>query len=224
MLMKSRLRCAALIITLVVLGSSPSWLQAFGLETAGTSPAARNDAKRLVGLRVAILVADGFEQAEMTEPRAALDQAGAQTVLISPQSGEVKGWNGSDWGASFPVQVSLDQAKAEDYGALLLPGGTLNPDQLRTNAHALQFAGAFVRSGKPVAAICHGPWLLVELDVLRGRTLTSWPSLKTDIQNAGGIWVNKQVVRDKNLVTSRMPADIPMFNSQMIEMFAGAVR
>ncbi len=175
---------------------------------------------RLTGKKIAIIIADGFEQVEMTQPRAALEQEGAQTYIISPQTGHVRAWNLRDWGDSFPVDVSLDEAVADNYDALLVPGGTLNPDQLRTNARALQFTGSFFAVDKPVASICHGLWTLVEADVVKGRTLTSWAALQTDIRNAGGLWVNKEVVRDKNLVTSRMPADIPAFTIQMIDLFA----
>ncbi len=174
----------------------------------------------LTGKRVAILLTDGFEQAEMVQPRTALHAEGAQTTLIAPHAGQVKAWHSPSWGDTFSVDVPLDQAKVEDYDALLLPGGVMNPDHLRTNAAAVQFVKAFFEAGKPVAALCHAPWTMVNADVLRGRTLTSWPSLHTDIQNAGGNWVSKQVVRDGNLVTCRMPADIPAFNPQMIDLFA----
>lgn len=173
----------------------------------------------LNGKKVAILVADGFEQVEMTEPRKALDQAGAQTQLISPAQGQVKGWQHDRWGDTFPVEVPLDSANPDDYDALLLPGGVMNPDKLRMIPKAVQFAKAFFDAGKPVAAICHGPWTLVEADVVQGRELTSWPSLHTDIINAGGKWVDRQVVVDNGLVTSRKPDDIPAFNQKMIEEF-----
>jgi protease I len=175
---------------------------------------------KLNGKRVAMLVADGFEQVEMTEPRKALEQAGAQTFLISPAQGQVKGWQHTDWGDRFPVDVPLDSADANGYDALLLPGGVMNPDRLRMIPKAVQFVRAFVEAGKPVAAICHGPWTLVEADVVRGRTLTSWPSLQTDIRNAGGEWVDREVVTDNGLVTSRKPDDLPAFNQKMIEEFA----
>ncbi|HLV81784.1 MAG TPA: type 1 glutamine amidotransferase domain-containing protein [Chthonomonadaceae bacterium] len=173
----------------------------------------------LNGRKVAILVADGFEQVEMTEPRKALDQAGAQTQLISPAQGQVQGWQHDRWGDTFPVEVSLDSADPNDYDALLLPGGVMNPDKLRMNPKAVQFAKAFFDAGKPVAAICHGPWLVVEANEARGRELTSWPSLHTDIVNAGGRWVDRQVVVDNGLVTSRKPDDIPVFNEKMIALF-----
>ncbi len=179
-------------------------------------------ANNLNGKRVAILVANGFEQVEMTEPRKALQQAGAQTVLISPAQGQVKGWNHTEWGDSFPVDQSLDSANPDEYDALLLPGGVMNPDRLRMNPRAVNFVRQFVDAGKPVAAICHGPWTLVEADAVRGHTMTSWPSLKTDIKNAGGQWVDQEVVRDGNFVTSRKPDDIPAFNREMIRLFSEA--
>jgi protease I len=175
---------------------------------------------KLSGKRVAILVADGFEQVELTEPRKALQEAGAQTFLISPAPGQVKGWQHTEWGEVFPVDVPLDSADVNSYDALLLPGGVMNPDKLRMNPKAVQLVKAFFDAGKPVAAICHGPWTLVEANVVRGRTLTSWPSLQTDIRNAGGQWVDQQVVTDHGLVTSRKPDDLPAFNQKMIEEFA----
>src|SRR4051794_7608991 len=145
--------------------------------------------QQLQGKRVAILVTDGFEQVEMTEPRAALDQAGAQTQIVSPAKGQVKGWQHTDWGDTFPVDVPLEQANPGEYDALLLPGGVMNPDKLLADQHAVQFVKAFFDAGKPVAAICHGPWTLIEAGVVRGRTITSWPSLQTDLKNAGAKWV-----------------------------------
>jgi protease I len=180
---------------------------------SGTNP-------RLSGKRVAILVADGFEQVEMTEPKKALEQAGAMTQIVSPAQGQVKGWQHDTWGDTFPVDVPLSQANAEQYDALLLPGGVMNPDKLRTYAEAVRFVRSFFDAGKPIAAICHGPLSLVEADVVRGRILTSWPSLQTDIRNAGGNWVDREVVTDQGIVTSRKPDDIPAFNRKMIEEFA----
>jgi protease I len=180
-------------------------------------------ANELTGKKVAILVTDMFEQVELTGPRKALQEAGARTELVSPAKGEVQGFNHFDKADKFPVDVPLDSAKAADYDALLLPGGVGNPDQLRMNPKAVEFARSFFDAGKPVAAICHGPWLLVEAGVVRGRTLTSWPSLKTDIQNAGGKWVDQEVVTDHGLVTSRKPDDIPAFNRKMIEEFREGV-
>jgi protease I len=178
--------------------------------------------ENLNGLKVAILVTDGFEQVELTEPRKALDQAGARTQIVSPKDGQVRGWKFTDWGENLPVDVKLDGAKAEDFDALLLPGGVMNPDELRTLPKAVAFAKAFLDAGKPVASICHGPWTIIETGAARGRRLTSWPSLKTDLRNAGADWVDQEVVVDRNLVTSRKPDDIPAFNQKMIELFREA--
>lgn len=177
-------------------------------------------AEKLKGLKIAILVADGFEQQELTEPKKALEEAGALTEIVSPVKGQVEGWNHFDKGDKFPVDVALDDAEAEGYDALLLPGGVANPDQLRMIPRAVEFIKEFFDAGKPVAAICHGPWTLIEADVVRGRTITSWPSLKTDLRNAGAKWVDEEVVTDNGLVTSRKPEDIPAFNQKMIEEFA----
>jgi protease I len=179
--------------------------------------------QQLNGKKVAILVADGFEQVEMTEPKQALDQAGARTQIISPAQGKVKGWNHTEWGDQFPVDVALDQARPEDYDALLLPGGVMNPDKLRMNKQAVRFVRAFFDAGKPVAAICHGPWTLIEAGVVRGRKLTSYESIQTDLKNAGASWVDQEVVTDQGLVTSRKPDDIPAFNRKMIEEFAEGI-
>lgn len=177
-------------------------------------------AGRLDGKKVAILVTDGFEQVELTEPKKALVAEGAQTHIISPDNGQVQGMNHDEKGDSFPVDKSLKQARPEEYDALLLPGGVKNPDKLRTIPEAVQFVRSFVAEGKPVAAICHGPWTLVEADVVRNRNLTSYPSLKTDIKNAGGNWTDAEVIVDKGLVTSRTPDDLPAFNRKMVEEFA----
>lgn len=177
-------------------------------------------AGELRGKRVAILATDGVEQVELIEPRKALDEAGATTVVISPKTGSIKGWQHDHWGAQIPVDQALDSARPNDFDALLLPGGVMNPDQLRQEKKAVEFVSHFFETGKPVAAICHGPWLLVEAGVVQGRTITSWPSLKTDIRNAGGDWVDREVVTDEGLVTSRKPDDIPAFNRKMIEEFA----
>ena len=174
----------------------------------------------LNGMRVAILVAEGFERDELFEPRKALDEAGAETRIVSPANGEVQGWKHFDKADTVKVDVPLEQADAENFDALLLPGGVANPDQLRTLPKAVQFVRKFFDAGKPVAAICHAPWTLIEAGVVKGRTLTSWPSLKTDLQNAGAKWVDQEVVTDNGLVTSRKPADIPAFNRKMIEEFA----
>jgi len=174
----------------------------------------------LKGKRVAILVADGFEQVEMTKPREALNQAGAKTELISPAKGQVQGWNHDEKADKFPVDVELNNAKANNYDALLLPGGVANPDHLRMIPEAVEFVKSFFDAGKPVAAICHGPWMLVEAGVVKGKTVTSWPSVKTDLRNAGAMWVDLEVVTDHGLVTSRKPDDIPAFNRKMLEEFA----
>lgn len=177
-------------------------------------------AGKLQNKKVAILVADGFEQVELTEPREALEAEGAVTTIISPATGKVQGWKHDDKGDAFDVQVKLSDANSSDYDALLLPGGVKNPDKLRTLPEAVQFAKDFFENGKPVASICHGPWLLVDADVVEGLQITSWPSLKTDLINAGADWVDREVVVDNGLVTSRKPDDIPAFNQKMIEEFA----
>jgi protease I len=176
----------------------------------------------LRGLNVAILVTDGFEQVELTEPRKALDEAGATTKIVSPKPQRVRAWNFTDWSIDLPVDVGLDQAKPEDFDALLLPGGVINPDSLRIEPNAVAFAKAFFDTGKPVAAICHGPWTIIETGAARGRRMTSWPSLKTDLKNAGADWVDQEAVVDKGLVTSRSPDDIPAFNREAIKLFSGA--
>jgi deglycase len=177
-------------------------------------------AQELNGKKIAILVTDGFEQVELTEPRRALEQAGAEADVISPKEDRVKGWNHTEWGDEFPVDVPLASANPNDYDALLLPGGVMNPDKLRINMQALQFVKAFFDAGKPVAAICHGPWTLIDAGVVKGRKLTSYESIQTDLKNAGAVWVNEEVVVDSGLVTSRKPDDIPAFNRKMIEEFA----
>jgi protease I len=176
----------------------------------------------LNGLNVAILVTDGFEQVEMTDPRKALDEAGAETQLVSPKDGSVKAWKFTEWGDTFSVDMPLSQVSVEDFDALLLPGGVINPDKLRTVPEAVAFVKAFFNAGKPVASICHGPWTIIEAGVANGRRVTSWPSLKTDLQNAGAEWLDQEVVVDRGLVTSRKPDDIPAFNREMIELFATA--
>src|SRR5215213_1828153 len=172
--------------------------------------------------KVAILVAEMFEQVELTEPRKALENAGATTELVSLEEGEVQGFDHYDRGDAFPVDRTVEEASPDDYDALLLPGGVGNPDNLRQDENAVAFVRGFFDQGKPVAAICHAPWTLVEAAVVRGRTLTSFASIQTDIRNAGGEWVDEEVVVDGNLVTSRKPDDIPAFNEKMIELFAEA--
>ena len=174
---------------------------------------ARND---LNGKRVAILATDGVEQSELEQPRKALDEAGATTLVVSLKAGSIKGWQHDHWGSEIPVDVGVNDARPDDFDALLLPGGVMNPDRLRQNKQAVQFVKSFFQAGKPIAAICHGPWLLVEADAVAGRRLTSWPSLQTDIRNAGGEWVDSEVQVDHKLVTSRKPADIPAFSAAII--------
>src|SRR5436305_7242750 len=176
----------------------------------------------LKGKRIAILATDGLEQLELTEPRKALNDAGADTFVVSPKDGKIKGWNHKEWGQEIPVDVHLDSAHPADFHALLLPGGVMNPDHLRMNPRAVNFVRQFVDAGKPIAAICHGPWTLVEADAVRGRTMTSWPSLKTDLKNAGAKWVDKEVSRDGLFVTSRKPDDLPAFNREMVQLFSEA--
>lgn len=176
--------------------------------------------ENLDNVRVAILVTDGFEQSEMVEPRLALDRAGALTIIVSPNAENVKGWRHSDWGDEFVVDQSLDDADPDDFDALLIPGGVMNPDKLRMNPEAVAFARSFFDFGKPVAAICHAPWMVIEAGGARGRRITSYPSLQTDLRNAGADWVDEEVVVDRNLVTSRKPDDIPAFNREMIRLFA----
>ena len=176
-------------------------------------------ARKLDGKKVAILVADGFEQVEMTKPREALEEAGAQTKIVSPKSGKIQGMNHAEKGDKFDVDVALDEARPEQFDALMIPGGLMNPDELRANEDALEFTRHFFDEGKPVAAICHGPWVLIDAGLVRGRTLTSWPHIKTDVKNAGGRWVDEEVVVDNGLVTSRKPDDISAFNRKMVEEF-----
>ncbi len=180
----------------------------------------KSSAQPLHGVRVAILVDDGFEQVELTEPRDALRAAGAVTAIVSPQTSTVQGWNHDEIADVFPVDVAIADADPSDFDALLLPGGVRSPDKLRTNNKAVLFAHAIEIAKKPIAAICHGPWLLVETGFVRDRKLTSWPSLKTDIVNGGGTWLDQAVVRDDLLVTSRKPSDIAKFNDAAIALFA----
>jgi protease I len=167
--------------------------------------------------RVAILTEEGFEQVELTSPKEALEAAGATVHIISPQSGRIKAWNHTDWGIEVEVDRNLSDVSADEYDALVLPGGVLNPDKLRQNAEAVAFASSFLEEGKPVAAICHGPQLLIETGLLEGRRLTSYPSLQTDLKNAGADWVDEEVVVDNGLVTSRRPDDLDAFNQKTIE-------
>ena len=177
-------------------------------------------AEKLAGKRVAVLVANGFEQVELFEPRKALEAAGATVHIVSPEPHNARGWNHGDWGDEVSVDRQLDQARADDYDALVLPGGVMNPDRLRANPKAVQLVKQFFDDGKPIAVICHGPWTLVEADVVRGVTMTSYPSVKTDLRNAGAKWVDQEVVVDRGIVSSRKPDDLPAFNRKMIEEFA----
>jgi protease I len=179
-------------------------------------------ANNLNGLKVAVLITDGFEEVEMTQPRQALDQAGAQTSIVSPKTGRVRAWKFSEWGEEYPVDISLDQARPNTFDALLLPGGVMNPDRLRMDEKAVTFVKAFFDAGKPVAVICHGPWTIIEAGHARGKHIASWPSLKTDLRNAGAQWMDREVVVDGNLVSSRKPDDIPAFNREMIAIFSQA--
>jgi len=176
----------------------------------------------IVGKKVAILATNGFEQSELLKPKAALEEAGAKTFVVAPKAGGIKGWDKNDWGADVAVDIVLHDAITGDFDALVLPGGVLNPDQLRIIPEAVDFVKSFVEAGKPVAAICHGPWMLVEADVVRGKIVTSWRSLKTDIVNAGGHWVDQEVVESGGLITSRNPNDIPAFAKALIEAIAVA--
>ena len=180
-------------------------------------------ADELRNKRIAALVENGFEQVELTDPKQALENAGARVDIVSPQRETVKGWEHTNWGDEIHVDRSLSDAHAGDYDALLLPGGVMNPDRLRTNPQAVSFVKEFVDAHKPIAAICHGPWTLIEAGAVKGRTMTSWPSLQSDLKNAGARWVDKECVVDNGLVTSRKPDDLPAFNRKMIEEFAEGV-
>jgi protease I len=174
----------------------------------------------LNGLRVAILATDGFEQSELLEPKKALEALGAETEVVSLKDGDIRGWNHKEWGQKVSVDQEVGDADPSDYDALVLPGGVMNPDSLRMQPKAVTFVRSFFESGKPVAAICHGPWTIVESGSAKGYRMTSWPSLKTDITNAGGDWVDAEVTVDENLVTSRKPDDLPAFNREMIALFS----
>ena len=179
--------------------------------------------KNLDGIKVAILATDGFEQSELFEPKRALEEAGAEVSIVSLEEGEIKGWNHTEWGESVAVDLTVTKANADDFDALQLPGGVMNPDKLRMNKEAVGFVKSFFDAGKPVAAICHAPWTLIEADVVRGKTVTSWASLRMDLENAGAKWVDQEVIVDNGLVTSRNPDDIPAFNQKMIEEFAEGI-
>ncbi|WII71159.1 type 1 glutamine amidotransferase domain-containing protein [Bdellovibrio sp. 22V] len=170
--------------------------------------------------KVAILATDGFEKAELLDPKKALEQAGAEVTVISLKSGQIKSWSEGNWSDPIQVDLTLDKARPENFDALMLPGGVINPDKLRMEPKAVEFVRSFVDSGKPIAAICHGPQTLINAEGVEGRRMTSWPSLRADLENAGAEWVDEEVVTDQGLVTSRKPADIPAFNRKMIEEFA----
>lgn len=180
-------------------------------------------ASQLNGRKVAFLATDGVEQVELTAPWSALKQAGAEVILLSDKSGEIQAVNHDEKGEKFHVDLEVSNASARDFDALVLPGGVANADKLRTNDKAVNFVREFMELDKPVAAICHGPWLLIEADALRGRTITSWPSLETDIKNAGGAWVDKQVQLDQKLLTSRKPEDLPAFCAHLVELLKTAI-
>jgi protease I len=180
-------------------------------------------AGELQGKKVAFLATDGVEQVEYTEPRKAIEHAGAEAQLVSLRPGEIQGFNHLDKADTFPVDLAVKDARAEDFDGLVIPGGVANPDAMRLDRDAVRFVRSFFDAGKPVAAICHAPWMLVEADVVRGRTLTSWPSLQTDVRNAGGTWVDEEVHVDRGMVTSRKPDDIPAFSAKAIEEIAEGV-
>lgn len=176
--------------------------------------------KSLHNRRVAIVSENGFEESELLDPKAALEEAGATVDVISPHKENIQGWNHGKWGTEVKVDRDIGDVAASEYDALFLPGGVMNPDKLRMNEEAVDFAAHFLKEGKPLAAICHGPQTLIETGLLKGRTMTSYPSLKTDLKNAGAHWVDKDVVVDHGLITSRSPADLPVFNKRMVEEFA----
>lgn len=182
-----------------------------------------NNGKSLEGKRVAILATNGFEEVELTSPREALQNAGAEVVIVAPKSGTITSWHEDDWGGQFEVDMTVFEAKSEHFDSLMLPGGVINPDQLRQNKDAVDFVRSFFEAGKPVAAICHGLQTLIDADVVQGRTLTSYPSLQPDLENAGATWVDKEVVVDSGLTTSRSPKDLEAFNKKMVEEIAEGV-
>lgn len=175
---------------------------------------------QLKDCKVAVVATNGFEESELFEPLKALQNAGAQVQILSDNEGPIKAWNHDKWGKEIEVDLKVSDANADDYDALVLPGGVMNPDKLRMDDDVIEFIRNFGRNGKPIAAICHGPWTLIEADLVRGRKVTSWPSLKTDLKNAGALWEDREVVTDKGLVTSRKPTDLPAFCHKMLEEFA----
>jgi protease I len=178
--------------------------------------------KSLSGKKIAILVDMGFEQSELAEPKKALEGAGAEALVVSPKGGKVKGWKDKDWGEEVAVDLVLADARMEDFDGLVLPGGVINPDRLRINPEAVRFVKAFFEGKKPVGAICHGPWTLINAGVVKGRRMTSWPSVRADLENAGADWVDQEVVSDDGLVTSRKPDDLPAFNEKIVAAFAAS--
>ena len=180
--------------------------------------------KKLEGRRIAVLATDGFEQAELVKPVEGLRAEGAVVDVIAPKAGKIQGYNHHDKADAFPVDKTLDAVKAANYDALVLPGGVMNPDALRLEPKAIAFVREFVQAGKPISAVCHGPWTLIDAGGVKGRKMTSWPSLKTDLANAGATWVDEQVVVDGALVTSRKPDDLPAFVAKTVELLAGAKR
>lgn len=178
---------------------------------------------KLAGCKIAILTEEGFEKSELFKPKEALEKAGADVYVVSPRSGRLKSWNKTDWGETVEVDITLEEALEQEFDALMLPGGVMNPDKLRMNDDAIEFVRKFAESGKPIAAICHGPQILIDADIVEGKQMTSWPSLKNDLLNAGAAWRDEEVVTDRGLVTSRKPDDIPAFNEKMIEEFAEGI-
>lgn len=174
----------------------------------------------LKGKRFAVLATDGVEQSEFTKPIKAITEAGGEPVVVSIKTGDIKAWSRKEWGESFPVDLTVDSVSADEFAGLVLPGGVMNPDTLRMNEQAVEFVKDFYDAKKPIAAICHGPWMLVEADVVKGKKVTSWPSLQTDLRNAGAEWVDEEVVVDQGMVTSRKPDDLPAFTAKMVEEFA----
>src|ERR1700749_1576044 len=200
--------------------SQPPARQRAGGSCPLTKKGALTMSAKLQGKKIAIVATDGFEQVELTEPKKALEAAGATVDVISPKAGEIKGWKFTDWGETTKVDKTLDDAKPADYDGLVLPGGQINPDKLRIEPKAVAFLTDFYNSGKPIGAICHGPWLLGEAGVVKKKTITSWPSIKTDIRNAGGHWVDEEVVTDGSLTTSRKPDDLPAFSKRLLQEFS----
>src|ERR1041385_2010905 len=202
------------------MGATPQWFDGVASGNGTKKPEGGVMERKWNGKRIAIFVAHGFEQVELTEPQEALEDAGAETEIISPEEKKVYGWKETDWGSKFKIDVPLEEATADRYDGLLLPGGVMNPDRLRLHPRAIEFIRAFYDAGKPIAAICHGPWTFIDAGVAKGLRLTSYPSIRTDLINAGAHSVDEEVVVDSGIVTSRKPSDLPAFNRKMIEEFA----